>query len=303
MEDSWEMLADCCLCPRECHVNRLEGQRGFCGQTAVLKAARASLHPWEEPCLTGPAGSGAVFFTGCSLQCCFCQNHAIAAEGRGAELTVQRLALIFLSLEAQGAANLNLVTPTHYIPQIRSALLLAKKEGLSLPVVYNSSGYEKKESLALLEGLVDIYLPDLKYYSPELSLRYSRAQDYFEKAAPALAEMFRQTGPFVIDPASGLMKRGMLVRHLVLPGQVKDSKRVLHYLHDTYGEQIYVSILNQYTPMPCAADFPELGRRVTPQEYGRVVDFCLRLGMENAYIQEGESAAPDFIPDFDLRGL
>lgn len=298
-----DLLSNCILCPRKCGINRTIGQTGYCGMPADLLVARAALHMWEEPCISGTTGSGTVFFGGCNLKCVFCQNHSIAIGDLGKKITTARLADIFLELQSKGAANINLVTPTHYIPQIREALLLAKKLGLILPIVYNTGSYESINSLRLLEGLIDIYLPDLKYVSTELSTRYSHAGDYFEKAADALAEMYRQVGTPVFDTTTGLMKKGMIVRHLVLPGQTKDSKKILRYLYETYGDNIYISIMNQYTPLPHVAHIPELNRKVTSDEYDRVVNFALRLGIENAFIQEGETAEESFIPAFDMEGV
>ncbi|MBR1701637.1 MAG: radical SAM protein [Lachnospiraceae bacterium] len=298
-----ELLRDCTLCPRQCHANRLAGQTGYCGQTAAIKAARAALHFWEEPCISGTQGSGTVFFSGCNLRCVFCQNYNIANGSAGQEITQERLTAIFLELQAQGAHNINLVTPSHAIPQIVCALQNAKKQGLDIPVVYNTGGYEEVSSLKLLDGLVDIYLPDLKYVSSELSARFSHAPDYFEKASAALAEMFRQVGTPVFSEPYRILKRGMIVRHLVLPGQTKDSKKVLRFLHETYGDNIYVSILNQYTPIPYVTDMSELNRHVTDEEYDRVLRFAERLGIRNGFIQEGEAAAESFIPEFDCRGL
>ena len=302
MQWAESLLSDCTLCPRHCHVNRLLGQAGYCGQT-TLKAARASLHMWEEPCISGTAGSGTVFFSGCNLRCIFCQNYHIALGEAGREISTKHLAEIFLSLQAQGANNINLVTPTHFVPQILLALQSAKEHGLTIPIVYNSSGYESTETLRLLEGYVDIYLPDFKYMDPALSLKYSHAQDYFTKAKESLAEMVRQAGSPVFDPATGLMKRGVIVRHLLLPGHTKDSKKILRYLHTAYGNQIFISIMNQYTPLPQVKELPELNRRVSPAEYERVLDFALRIGIENGFFQEGETASDSFIPEFDERGL
>ncbi len=302
MQWAESLLSDCTLCPRHCHVNRLLGQAGYCGQT-TLKAARASLHMWEEPCISGTAGSGTVFFSGCNLRCIFCQNYHIALGEAGREISTKHLAEIFLSLQAQGANNINLVTPTHFVPQILLALQSAKGHGLTIPIVYNSSGYESTETLRLLEGYVDIYLPDFKYMDPALSLKYSHAQDYFTKAKESLAEMVRQAGSPVFNPATGLMKRGVIVRHLLLPGHTKDSKKILRYLHTTYGNQIFISIMNQYTPLPQVKELPELNRRVSPAEYERVLDFALRIGIENGFFQEGETASDSFIPEFDERGL
>ncbi len=298
-----EFMSDCTLCPRNCHADRLSGQTGYCGQTAELTAARAALHFWEEPCISGSAGSGAVFFSGCSLQCVFCQNHPIALGKSGRKISVERLAEIFLELQAKGAANINLVTPSHFIPQICLGLKLAKQGGLCLPIVYNSSGYENVASLQLLEGLVDIYLPDLKYFSPETAAKYSHAPDYFKMASSAIGEMFRQAGVPVFDSESGLLKRGVIVRHLLLPGQSADSKKILRYLHDTYHNDIYISIMNQYTPLPQAASFPELDRTITPEEYEKILDFADKIGIEQGYIQEGGTAVESFIPLFDGEGL
>lgn len=303
-----ELMADCTLCPRMCHANRTAGNMGFCGQGAEVTAARAALHFWEEPCICGSRGSGAVFFSGCNLQCVFCQNHDIALGKSGRPLTLERLSRIFLELQDKGAVNINLVTAGHFLPQVCLALSMAKKEGLSIPVVYNSSGYEEVSSLRMLEGLVDIYLPDLKYHSPKISALYSHAPDYFEKAAAAIAEMFRQTGRPVLSSESGLMEKGVIVRLLLLPDCAGDSKRVLRYLHDTYGNDIYVSILNQYTPLAHLGQMPEfahspLSRPVTDEEYARVLDFAERIGIEKGYIQEGGTAAESFIPAFDGEGL
>lgn len=298
-----ETMQDCSLCPRSCHVNRLDGQRGYCGQTAELTAARAALHMWEEPCLSGREGSGTVFFSGCSLRCVFCQNHNIALGRSGRIISAERLADIFLELQDKGANNINLVTPTHFVPQIAAALELSIQRGLLLPVVYNTSSYEYVSTLRLLDGLVDIYLPDLKYFSSELSRLYSNAPDYFEHASAAIAEMVRQTGQPVFNPITGLMQKGVIIRHLILPGQVKDSKKIIRYLHETYGDSVYISIMNQYTPLPHVSHIQELSRPVSEEEYGRVIDFALRLGVEKGYLQEGESASESFIPEFDCDGI
>lgn len=296
-------MQDCTLCARACHVNRLAGQVGFCGQTAEVTAARAALHFWEEPCISGTNGSGTVFFSGCSLRCVFCQNHDIALGEKGKPVSLHRLADVFLKLQAQGAHNINLVTPTHFIPQIRYALQKAKDSGLSIPIVYNTGSYEEVKSLRLLDGLIDIYLPDLKYYSSELSEAYSHAPDYFAKATAAIAEMYRQVGKPKFDTSDGIMKRGIIVRHLLLPGQTKDSKKILRYLHDTYGNDIFVSIMNQYTPLPQVSAIPQLNRRVTPEEYERVLRFAEAIGIESGFQQEGEAADESFIPPFNFEGL
>ncbi len=295
-------MQDCTLCPRMCHTNRLEGQPGFCGQTAELTAARAALHFWEEPCISGTKGSGTVFFSGCNLRCVFCQNHDIALGEKGKPLSPDQLADTFLLLQKKGAHNINLVTPSHFIPQIGYALTKAKTMGLSVPIVYNTSSYEEVSSLKQLEGLVDVYLPDLKYYSSELSTAYSHAPDYFEKACSAIAEMYRQVEAPVFD-ASGMLQKGVIVRHLLLPGQTKDSKKILRYLHETYKNDIFVSIMNQYTPLPQVAHIPALNRKVSAEEYARVLDFAERIGIEQGFFQEGDVADESFIPPFDFEGL
>lgn len=297
------LMSDCTICPRKCHANRQAGQVGFCGQTAELAAARAALHYWEEPCISGSTGSGTIFFSGCNLQCVFCQNHDIAMGKNSKIISSRRLTEIMLELQDKGAANINLVTGTHFIPQIALALSSAKALGLAIPVVYNTSGYEEPSSLRLLEGLVDIYLPDLKYFSSGLSADYSHAADYFLQASAAIAEMFRQTGSPVMDPDTGLMQRGVIVRHLLLPGETKDSKKILRYLHEAYGNDIYVSIMNQYTPLEQVAQIPALNRKVTEAEYSRVLVFAERLGIEQGFYQEGETASESFIPAFDGEGL
>lgn len=293
----------CRLCPRECNADRENGQKGYCGETASLRVARAALHMWEEPCISGNTGSGTVFFSGCPLHCVFCQNSAISKGAAGKVIAPERLAEIFLELQKKDACNINLVTPTHFIPQIISALKTAKADGLSLPIVYNTGGYEKAETIRLLEGLIDIYLPDFKYISARLSARYSGAPDYFTAARAALSEMFRQVGRPVFDTQTNLMKRGVIVRHLLLPGHLADSRKVMDYLYQTYHNDIYISIMNQYTPMRTFPDMPRLNRRVSHKEYNTLVDYCLSIGIENGFIQEGETASESFIPPFDLEGV
>ena len=302
--ETWQELSDCTLCPRECHVNRNAGETGYCGQTARLMAARAALHFWEEPCLSGCNGYGTVFFSGCNLRCIYCQNHTIAKGQAGKVITAGRLSEIFLELQDKGAHNINLVTPTHFVPQIIEALQAAKTNGLTLPVVYNTSGYEKIETLKRLEGLIDIYLPDLKYHDIALSRRYSSAPDYFARSSAAIREMLRQTGrPVFVDGEDSLMLKGVIVRHLLLPDCEADSRYLLRYLHQAYGNDIYVSIMNQYTPVEQAASIPSLNRRISPEEYERIVDYAIRIGIENGFIQEGETASESFIPAFDCEGI
>ena len=296
-------MSECRLCPRDCRADRENGRRGFCGVAGNnIKCARAALHLWEEPCISGNTGSGAVFFSGCPLRCVYCQNRDIAGADRGLEITEARLAEIFLELEEQGAANINLVTPTHYTPEILRAATRAREQGLTLPMVYNCSGYEKVSTLKMLEGIVDIYLTDFKYMDTEAAKAYTHAPDYPEVAKAALAEMVRQTGAAVFDE-EGMMKRGVIVRHLLLPNHLKNAKGVVKYVYETYGDRVYLSLMNQYTPLPGMEAYPELNRRVTKREYDRLLDYALSLGVENAFIQEGETAKESFIPAFDCRGV
>lgn len=297
-----EQMKDCTLCPRECHADRKNGKVGYCGMDARIYAARAALHMWEEPCISGKKGSGAVFFTGCGLRCCFCQNKEIAIGTSGQEITVERLADIFMELQEKGAANINLVTGAHYALSIVEALDLAKKKGLYLPVVYNSSGYEKVETLRLLEGYVDVYLPDYKYAQSELARRYSHAADYPQVAQRAITEMVRQTGEAVFDE-EGYIQKGTIVRQLILPGHTKNSIEALKWLHDTLGEQIYISIMNQYTPVVVQEHHTELNRKVTRREYEKVLHAALELGIVNGFFQDGETAKESFIPVFDHEGI
>ncbi len=297
-----KMMSACTLCPRECHVDRSSGKKGFCGMDGTIYLARAALHMWEEPCISGTKGSGAVFFSGCGLRCCFCQNHDIAIGSRGLAVSVERLGEIFLELKEKGAANINLVTGAHYVPQIIEALKLARMQGMDLPVVYNSSGYEKLETLKLLEGYVDIYLPDLKYMEPDLAQKFSHAPDYVERAKAAIKEMVRQSGSCQFGE-DGYIRRGTIVRHLILPGHTKNSRKVLRYLHETYGEDIYISIMNQYTPVREFGEFKELNRKVTKREYEKILDAAVEMGIQNGFIQEGETASESFIPEFDYEGV
>lgn len=267
-----------------------------------IMVARAALHMWEEPCISGEEGSGAVFFSGCNLRCVFCQNACIARGGTGVEITVSRLSEIFLELQGKGANNINLVTPSHYVKEIVQALTMAKDNGLTIPVVYNTSSYELVDTLKCLDGLVDIYLPDFKYVDSSLAMRYSHAKDYYEVACAALDEMHRQIGTCSFDER-GMMKRGIIVRHLILPGHTADSKRVIKYIKDTYGDDVFISIMNQYTPLPQVADIEMLNRTVTPEEYDRVLRFAERIGIEQGFRQEGTAASESFIPEFDERGL
>lgn len=298
----WEVLEKCRLCPRECGVSRNKSERGACGATGEIKVAKAYLHRWEEPPISGTNGSGTVFFSHCNLKCLFCQNYKISQEGYGQTVTVEKLADIFMHLQSKGAHNINLVTPTIYIPQIRDAILLAREKGLKLPIVYNTNAYERVEALRLLDGLIDIYLPDLKYYDDGLATRYSSAPGYFLHATRAILEMFRQVGEARFDE-NGIMTGGLMIRHLLLPGKLEDSKKILDWIKDNLPLGVYVNLMSQYTPYYKAIKYTELNKKVDAKEYDALIDYFLNIGLENGFVQEGESACEEFIPDFDLEGL
>lgn len=294
-------FSNCNLCPRNCKINR-NTTTGFCGCTNHLKAARAALHHWEEPCISGTRGSGAVFFSGCTLKCCFCQNYAISQGHLGKEITPKRLGEIFLSLQEQGAHNIDLITATQYLPLILPALDMVK-EHLHIPVVYNCGGYEKKETLALLKDYIDIYLPDLKYYSSVLSKRYSKAEDYFEVASQAILSMIEQTGGLQYDE-HGILQKGVIIRHMVLPGCKDDSIQLLHWMKDTLPKGNYLlSLLSQYTPFYKSCEYPEINRRITTYEYNKVLDTAIALGLTDGFMQEKSSAKEEYTPPFDLEGI
>lgn len=293
---------NCLLCPRKCGINRRTGQTGVCGVSSEIKVARAALHYWEEPCISGKRGSGAVFFSGCSLHCVFCQNREISDGKAGKVISKERLSDIFIELADKGANNINLVTLGQYIPDIVWAVNDAKSRGMKLPIIYNTSGYENVTELKLLEGIVDVYLPDFKYMDSTLSARYSRAKDYPSVAKQALSEMVRQQPDVVIDDATGLIQKGVIVRQLLLPGHVNDAKAVLKYLYDTYHDHVYISMMSQFTPI-ALKDYPEINRTVTKREYERLVNYALEIGITNAFIQEGDVAKDSFIPAFDCEGV
>ena len=292
-----EMFKSCILCPRNCGVDRTTAF-GICQVSDKVKEARAALHFWEEPCISGNNGSGAVFFSGCGLHCVFCQNEEISHGKVGQEITIEELSKLYIDLQDQGANNINLVTGTHYIPQIIESVTIARKDGLTIPIIYNTSGYETVESLRMLDGIVNTYLPDFKYMDPNLAAKYSHAADYPIVAKAAIDEMVRQC-PFLEFDDEGFIKSGVIVRHLLLPGHVNEAKSIVQYLYDTYGNSIYISLMSQYTPMAhIASEYPELNRRVTKREYDRLLDFALDLGIENAFIQDRKVAKESFIPEF-----
>lgn len=294
-------MGKCNICPRKCNIDRTI-YKGYCGMDDTLVVARAALHMWEEECISGKEGSGAVFFAGCNLRCVFCQNRNISKNGAGKTITVDRLADIFCELQKKGANNINLVTPTHYTKQIMAALDIAKDKGLNIPVVYNCGGYESVDTIKELKGYVDIFLPDFKYVDKNISKRYSNCEDYFDVAKKGLAAMYEIVGNPQFDER-GMMKKGVIVRHLMLPGHVKDSKSVLKYLHETYGNNIYISIMSQYTPLVDKDKYKEIARKLYPAEYKRLVDYAIDIGIVNGFIQEGDVADESFIPEFDCEGV
>lgn len=293
----------CTLCPRMCGADRTKAP-GFCGASHQIKAARAALHQWEEPCISGTAGSGTVFFSGCTLKCVFCQNYPLSHENFGKEISTARLAEIFLELQEKGAHNINLVTATQYLPSIRQALELARPE-LHIPVVYNSGGYERTETIWEFSDCIDIWLPDLKYYDSGLSEKYSAARNYFSMASEAIKEMIRVSGGLAWDPENpGLLKKGAVIRHMVLPGAKEDSIRLLHWIKDELPPgQFLLSILSQYTPFYKSSQYPEISRRITTYEYQKVVDTAIELGLTDGYMQEKSSAKEEYTPPFDLSGI
>ena len=296
-----EILNKCNLCPKKCLVNRNSGEVGFCRATNKITIAKYYLHKWEEPCISGEHGSGTIFFTYCNLRCVFCQNYKISELNYGKEISIEKFGDICLELEREGANNINLVTPTHFVPLIVEGIKLAKSKGLTIPVVYNSSGYESVDTIKMLEGIVDVYLPDCKYFSDVFSLKYSGCKDYFKHASEALAEMYRQKGSCKFDN-NGNMLSGIIVRHLLLPGMEDDSKKILKYLYDNYKDNIYISIMNQYTPVR-KCKYEELNSLVDDSVYDDIVDYAWDIGIRNAFIQEEGTQSESFIPDFDVNQL
>ncbi|MEG6570661.1 radical SAM protein [Thermoanaerobacterium thermosaccharolyticum] len=291
----------CNICPRNCNVDR-STKIGFCGMLSEIKVAKAYLHEWEEPCISGTRGSGTVFFTGCNLRCVFCQNYKISQGNFGVSVSPEKLANIFMNLEKSGAHNINLVSPTIFIPKIKEAIIIARNNGLSIPIVYNSNAYENVESLKTLDGLIDIYLPDLKYYSDETAIKYSKAPHYFEFATKAILEMYRQVGYPVFDN-DGIMKKGIIIRHLILPGKLDETKEILKWIRDNLPKEIYVSLMGQYTPFYNANKYQELNRRISNKEYEEAIEYFFEIGLENGFVQDDESASESYIPDFDLEGI
>ena len=294
------ILKECRLCPRNCGINRYE-KVGVCGAGSKVKVSHYSLHEWEEPVISGTNGSGTVFFSHCNLKCIFCQNKKISTGGYGKEITNKRLGEIFLELQERGAHNINLVTPTHYVPQIKKVLSKLKENELKIPVVYNTSSYENVETIKMMDGLVDIYLADFKYYDNELAMNYSNCKNYFEVAANAIDEMYRQVGSPIFE--NDLMKKGLIVRLLILPGHKEDAKKIIEYAYNKYKDNVFISIMNQYTPVTKSLVYPNLNWTVTDNEYCDVINYACDLGVTKAFVQEGETADESFIPDFDCSNV
>lgn len=293
-----KVLQSCSMCPRHCKINRFTS-KGFCKASNKIKLSKVSLHMWEEPCISGKNGSGTIFFSNCNLNCVFCQNYKISQEGYGKEISIERLSDIFLEQQARGANNINLVTPTQYAIQIIEAIKISKEKGLTLPILYNSNGYESVETIKLLKDYIDVYLPDLKYFNDKYALKYSNAENYFSIASAAINEMFKNAGPVEFDE-NGLIKKGIIIRHLLLPHLLFDSKKIVDYIYKTYKDDVYISLMNQYTPMYYANRYKELSHPLKPQMYDALINYCVELGIKNAFIQESGTNSKEFVPDFDL---
>jgi len=289
-------LECCTLCPRCCGANRLAGEAGYCGAKKEASVARAALHHWEEPCISGENGSGTVFFSYCTMRCVFCQN-ALFDGQKGKDVGPDQLGGIFLNLQEQKAHNINLVTPTHYLPQIAAAVRLAKAKGLAIPIIYNTSGYETVQAIEHLKGIVDVFLPDFKYFDDRYARKYSGAPGYAGYASAAIGQMVRQAGPAEFDE-SGMIRKGVIVRHLVLPGLTEEAKKVVRYIYETFGDDVYLSIMNQYTPLQGVREHPEINRTVSPADYEAVVEYAISLGVANGFIQEEGAVGESFIPEF-----
>lgn len=296
-----ELYNSCELCPRKCHINR-NTTKGICSNTSTLKVARSALHYFEEPSISGTNGSGTIFFSGCNLKCCYCQNKGISNDNFGINISAERLSELMLELQAKNANNINLVTPTHFVPSIIEAIKLARKKGLSIPIVYNTSGYESVATIKQLAGYIDIYLTDFKYFDNKLGEDLSKVKNYFEIASLALEEMYKQVGINKFA-SNGMMTKGIIVRCLVLPTKGTDTKKIISYLYKKYQDNIYLSIMNQYTPVNHSDTFTFLNDKVSDKEYDDIINYALDLGVKNAYIQEGETQDESFIPPFNLEGL
>ena len=300
--DYYKAFEKCNLCIRRCNIDRTKGKIGACNSSDKITAARAELHFWEEPPISLETGSGKVFFSNCNLKCVFCQNHEISQEHKGIEITTDRLSEIFLELQDKGANNINLVTPTHYVPKIIEAIKKAKANGLTLPILYNTNGYDSLETIKMLDGFIDVYLPDFKYFDDKYAIKYSNAKGYKDNVIEILKEMFKQVGKNKFD-SNGRMIKGIIVRHLMLPGLLFDSKKVIDCIYSMFGDNVYISIMNQYTPMFKALEYKEISKPLNPKMYDSLISYAAELGIKNAFIQDSGSSTTDFVPDFNFQGL
>lgn len=297
-----KLLESCTLCKWNCKVNRLNGQLGVCKADDTVKLARAELHLWEEPPISCGNGSGAVFFSHCNLKCVFCQNHEISQEFKGKAVSIERLSDIFIELQEKGANNINLVTPTHYVPQIKEAIEIARTKGLNLPILYNTNSYDSLETIKSLEGYIDVYLPDFKYFNDKYAFKYSKTKGYKENVITVLKEMVRQTGEPKFDD-EGKIKKGVIIRHLMLPGLLFDSKKVIDEIYNTFGDKVYISIMNQYIPMHKAYLYPEINKYLNPKHYDSIVEYAANIGVTNGFIQEDGTNNKNYVPSFEMQGV
>lgn len=293
-----ELLEKCEICPHKCKVNRIEGKVGRCKAKDTVKIALYSIHKFEEPCISGNNGSGTVFFSNCNLNCIYCQNYEISQEGKGREISIEELAEIFIEEQRQKADNINLVTPTSYVPQIIEAIKIARKKGLNIPIIYNTNGYEEIETLKMLEGYIDVYLPDLKYYDNELSKKYSNIDNYFEIATKAIKEMYRQVGNPILDDR-GIIQKGLMIRHLVLPNNIENSKKILKWLKENIDENVYIDIMAQYFPAYKAKNVQELNRKLNKKEYEEIEDYVYKLDIKNGYMQDLGEHEEEYVPKWE----
>ena len=300
--DYMKLLEKCNLCMRNCNVNRNKGVKGLCNSTNNIRIARAALHFWEEPCISGEIGSGTVFFSNCNLKCVFCQNYEISSEGFGKEITIDRLADIFIELQEKGANNINLVTPTHFVPQIIEALKIAKNNGLDLPIVYNTNSIDTLDTIKALNGYIDVYLPDFKYFEDKYSMKYSKIKGYSKNVIDVIDEMIKQVGAPKFNK-DGIIEKGVIVRHLLLPGLLFDSKKVVDAIYNNFGDNVYISLMNQYTPMHNAKMYPEINKSINEKTYDVLIDYALSIGIKNGFIQESGTNSKEFVPDFNNEGV
>lgn len=300
--DYMKLLEKCNLCMRNCNVNRNKGVKGLCNSTNNIRIARAALHFWEEPCISGENGSGTVFFSNCNLKCVFCQNYEISSEGFGKEITVDRLADIFIELQEKGANNINLVTPTHFVPQIIEALKIAKNNGLDLPIVYNTNSIDTLDTIKALNGYIDVYLPDFKYFEDKYSMKYSKIKGYSKNVIDVIDEMIKQVGAPKFNK-DGIIEKGVIVRHLLLPGLLFDSKKVVDAIYNNFGDNVYISLMNQYTPMHNAKMYQEINKSINEKTYDVLIDYALSIGIKNGFIQESGTNSKEFVPDFNNEGV